>query len=84
MGLDPSRYSSHSLHIAGASALAAAGKPDWFVKRMGRWKSLAFLQYIHFSVASMRAAVAAIISPTCFTVADLIATHPGFNPARGG
>ena len=28
MGLDPIRYSSHSLRIAGASALAAAGKPD--------------------------------------------------------
>ena len=84
MGLDPSRYSSHSLRIAGASALAAAGKPDWFIKKMGRWKSLAFLQYIQFSVTSMRAAVTAIISPTCFTVADLIATHPGFNPVRGG
>ena len=35
MGLDPSRYSSHSLRIAGASALAAAGKPDWFIKRWG-------------------------------------------------
>ena len=51
---------------------------------MGRWKSLTYLQYIHFSVTSMRAAEAAIISPTCFTVADLIVTHPGFNPARGG
>ncbi len=84
MGLDPTRYSSHSLRIAGASALAAAGKPDWFIKKMGRWKSLAFLQYIQFSVTSMRAAVTAIISPTCFTIGDLIATHPGFAPARGG
>jgi hypothetical protein len=84
MGLDPTQYSSHSLRIAGASALAAAGKPDWFIKKMGRWKSLAFLQYIQFSVTSMRAAVTAIISPTCFTVADLIATHPGFAPAGGG
>ena len=73
MGLDPIRYSSHSLRIAGASALAAAGKPDWFIK-----------QYIQFSVTSMRATVTAIISPTCFTVADLIATHPDFVPAGGG
>ena len=84
MGLDPTRYSSPSLRIAGASALAAAGKPDWFIKKMGRWKSLAFLQYIQFSVTSMRAAVTAIISPTCVTVVNLIATHPGFAPAGGG
>ena len=49
MCLDASRYSSHSLRIAGASALASAGKPDWFIKKMGRWQSLAFLQYIQFS-----------------------------------
>ena len=42
-GLDPSSYSSHSLRIAGDSTLAAAGKADWFIKTMGRWKSLAFL-----------------------------------------
>ena len=84
MGLDPSRYSSHSLRIAGASALAAAGKPDWFIKKMGRWQSLAFLQYIQFSVPSMREAVTTIISPSCFTIADLIATHPGFSPRGGG
>jgi hypothetical protein len=83
MGLDASRYSSHSLRIAGASALASAGKPDWFIKKMGRWQSLAFLQYIQFSVPCMREAVTTIISPSCFTIADLIATHPGFSPLWG-
>ena len=84
MGLDPSRYSSHSLRIAGAPALVAAGKPDWFIKRWGRWQSLAFLHYIQFSVPSMREAVTTIISPSCFTIADLIATPPGFSPRGGG
>ncbi len=44
---------------------------------MGRWKSLAFLQQMQFLVL-------AIISSTCFTVADLIATHPGFSPTGEG
>jgi hypothetical protein len=57
MGLDHRRFTSHSLRIGGASALAAAGMPDWFIKKMGRWKSLAFLQYIQFAKSSIRAAV---------------------------
>jgi hypothetical protein len=40
--LDPTRISSHSLRIGGASALAAAGVPDYIILDMGRWKSLVF------------------------------------------
>ena len=46
-GFDPSRYAFHSLRIGGATTLAAAGKSDHYVKKMGRWKSLAFLEYIY-------------------------------------
>ena len=77
MDLDPNRYSTHSLRIGGASALAAAGHPDWFIKKMGRWKSLAFLMYIQFGKSSMQQAYKTLVSPTCFTVADMIALHPG-------
>jgi len=48
-GLDPTRVSSHSLRIGGASALAAAGVPDYVIRDMGRWRSLAFLTYIRKS-----------------------------------
>ena len=44
--LDQTRISSHSLRIGGASALAAAGVPDYIILDMGRWKSLAFLAYV--------------------------------------
>ena len=41
--LDPTRISSHSLIIVGASALLAAGVPDYLIMEMGRWRSLTFL-----------------------------------------
>ena len=45
-GLDLTRISSHSVRIGGASALAAAGVPDYIILDMGRWKSLAFLTHV--------------------------------------
>ncbi len=55
--LDPTRISSHSLRIGGASALAAAGVPDYIILDIGRWKPLAFMTYVRrttqmFEVAS--------------------------------
>jgi len=47
--LDPTRISSHSLRIGGASALAAAGVPDYLIMDMGRWRSLTFLTYVRRS-----------------------------------
>ena len=54
--MDPARVSSHSLRIGGASALAAAGMPDYVIMDMGRWRSLAFLAYIRKSVEMFEAA----------------------------
>jgi hypothetical protein len=44
-GLDPSRVSSHSLRIGGATAIAAAGMSEYEIKQMGEWKSDVFLDY---------------------------------------
>jgi hypothetical protein len=44
-GLDPSRVSSHSLRIGGATAMAAAGMSEYEIKQMGEWKSDVFLDY---------------------------------------
>ena len=44
--LNPTRVSSHSLRIGGASALTAAGVSDYIILDMGRWKSFAFLAYV--------------------------------------
>ena len=48
-GFDVNKFSSHSLRIGDASALAAAGTPSWVIQLTGRWKSLAFLQYIRLA-----------------------------------
>jgi hypothetical protein len=77
MGLSASRYSSHSLRIAGASTLAAAGFPDHIIKKMGRWKSLAFLMYIQFGTENMQAALKKLVNTTTFTVQDTLTLHPG-------
>ena len=63
MGLDPTRYRTHSLRIGGASMLAAAGRPDYEIQKLGRWKSLAFLEYIKVGKATFDAALAAIVNP---------------------
>ena len=48
-GFKKKGFSSHSLRIAGASALANAGVPDYIIQKTGRWKSLTFLQYIRLA-----------------------------------
>ena len=39
IGLDPSRYGTHSLRSGGASCVANAGLPDRIFKRHGRWRT---------------------------------------------
>jgi len=77
MGLDPSRYRTHSLRIGGASMLAAAGRPDYEIQKLGRWKSLAFLEYIKLGKATFRAALAAIVDPTILTAKEIGRMHAG-------
>jgi hypothetical protein len=45
IGLDPARFSGHSLRAGGATDLFAACVPYWVIKKMGRWKSDAALRY---------------------------------------
>ena len=75
MNLPPGRFSTHSARIGGASALAAAGLPDWQIKKLGRWKSLAFLEYIQTALTSMRADQVAMVNPATFSVADTRRIH---------
>ena len=46
LGLDPSRYSGHSLHIGGATSVAQARLSQWQIKLMGWWNSQAYQVYI--------------------------------------
>ena len=46
LGLNPSSYSRHSLHIGGATTAAAAGLRDWEIKSLGCWKISTYQTYI--------------------------------------
>jgi len=77
VGEDVSRYSSHSMRIGGASLLAAAHFPDYVIQNMGRWKSLAFLHYLHWAPSMMSKALEALTDCSIFTLRDLQKMHAG-------
>jgi len=68
LGFQENRFSTHSLRIGGASALAQAGTPEYVIKKMGKWKSMAFLQYIKISTDIFSKAAEAIADPKTFTL----------------
>ena len=45
-GLDQSRYCGHSFRIGAATTAAERGIEDAIIKTLGRWRSLAYLDYI--------------------------------------
>ena len=51
------KISSRSLRIGAASAMASANLPDYYViQKVGRWKSLVFLQYIRLARGAFKSA----------------------------
>ena len=81
-GFDPEKFSTHSLRIGGATALAAAGIPDSTIQTLGRWKSLAFLAYIRTSIATLQRALLSMINPGTVTSRDIEELNPaGSKPA---
>lgn len=66
IGLNPARFSGHSLRAGGATDLFAACVPYWVIKKMGRWKSDAALKYYRSEedvVASVREAFHRVSRP---------------------
>ena len=81
-GFDPEKFSTHSLRIGGATALAAAGVPDSTIQTLGRWKSLAFLVYIRTSITTLQRALLSMINPGTVTSRDIEELNPaGSKPA---
>ena len=46
VGLDQSKYCGHSFRIRAATTAAAKGIEDSIIQTLGRWRSLAYLQYV--------------------------------------
>lgn len=45
-GLDEEKYCSHSFRIEAATTAASKGMEGCIIKTLGRWESVAYLQYI--------------------------------------
>ena len=75
-GFDPSRFGTHSVRIGGATALAANNHSNHYIMRAGRWKSLAFLEYIFWAKDEMKRALDTLVNPAIFTIQDLLALNP--------
>ena len=45
-GIDQTKYCGHSFRIGAATTAAAKGVEDCIIKILGRWESLAYLQYV--------------------------------------
>ena len=82
LGLDPNRYSTHSLRIGGATVMAAAGLPDYVIQLIGRWKSLAFLTYIRSNLSMFTKALSVLSNPNLFTVSHLMRVNSGMKVLR--
>jgi len=65
------------MRIGVASLLAAAHFPDYVIQNMGRWKSLAFLHYLHWAPSMMSKTLEALTDCSIFTLRDLQKMHAG-------
>ena len=60
-GITPNDVGTHSLRAGGAMALKLNGISDTTIKKAGRWRSMAFLQYIHNQIEHLAAGVSSVM-----------------------
>jgi hypothetical protein len=52
-GIDPDMVGAHSIRAGGAMAMKLHGCDETTIMKMGRWRSLTFLMYIHSQIAHL-------------------------------
>jgi len=75
--LDPRRFESKSLRIAGACILAANNVPNYIIKMAGRWKSDVFMRYIRLSVNTHEYIASTIFAFESMSFDDVRRVAPG-------
>ena len=75
--MDPKRFSTKSLRIAGATILAAAGVEEYIIMKSGRWKSVAFMKYMRLSVAMFDTSLSALSNISTLSMVDMRRLLPG-------
>ena len=53
-GIDQQKYCGHSFRIGAATTAAAKGVEDSIIKTLGRWESVAYLQYVRIPRSQLR------------------------------
>ena len=62
-GVDQSKYCGHSFRIGAATTAASRGLEDSIIKTLGRWESVAYLQYIKIPCQQLAGYSSLLASP---------------------
>ena len=62
-GVDQRHYCGHSFRIGAATTAAAKGIEDSVIKSLGRWESVAYLQYVRIPRSQLTGYASVLVSP---------------------
>lgn len=81
---DTTGYTQKSTRVGAATTMAAANMPDYTIKYLGRWKSLAFMDYIRVSLGQFEQALSLLTNKDTFTLEQARQCNPRFSRLVSG
>jgi hypothetical protein len=76
---DTTGYTPKSTRVGAATTMAAANMPEYTIKYLGRWKSLAFMDYIRVSLIQFEQALSLLTNKDTFTLEQARQCNPRFS-----